>query len=298
MLPLGASLAETLELSWIPTSNLGEPSWKRTNTEIPKEMEVALLIGLTWLPRQVWLNEPGPNKSICISCGAQDMLIYDCVFSGIGTTKDQGAERIWRDPHVLYSTSPKGEVTPLHAPNSLNATDSASGKWRDLYSAVLADQGEEKNHKPIWVIGFSTIQNDKYLEAVEYVIPSHEKSVGAESILLSIKAWQKSASKLIQTLMPLLSASKSRKLSPEARSLIDSWRPHIEGLTCNHLNNMQFREYALSDANVENERKTAGLIADSIAPGISLAAEQKREGVKRLIPTFKLQNNSHDSSHS
>ncbi|MEW6114102.1 MAG: type I-E CRISPR-associated protein Cse1/CasA, partial [Thermodesulfobacteriota bacterium] len=101
-IPAGVSLAETLRLSWRPVSNLGMPAWERSDSQLPKTGEVSLLMGLTWLPRHVWLDDPEEAHSPCMSCGQKDEVVLQCTFAGIGSTKTDEGEpgRVWRDPHV------------------------------------------------------------------------------------------------------------------------------------------------------------------------------------------------------
>lgn len=57
VIPLGVSLAATLRLSWLKVSCLGTPAWETPEMKLPREGAVALLMGLTWLPRRVWLGK-------------------------------------------------------------------------------------------------------------------------------------------------------------------------------------------------------------------------------------------------
>jgi len=61
VIPLGSSLEETLLISWrkIEDTHLGTPAWENPIVSLPTNGTVPLLTGLTWLPRRVWLDDPG-----------------------------------------------------------------------------------------------------------------------------------------------------------------------------------------------------------------------------------------------
>ena len=69
-LTLGASLAETLRVSWrkVFVDDLGTPTWEKSDLSLPS-WRCSLLLGLTWLPRRVWLDDPVEPAAPCISCG-------------------------------------------------------------------------------------------------------------------------------------------------------------------------------------------------------------------------------------
>ena len=168
VIPVGKSLAATLRLSWRKVSGLGTPAWEEPDIRLPNKGEVPLLTGLTWLPRRVWLDEPDEPEANCTSCGSREHLIRHCVFAGVGSTKaDEGSMgRIWRDPHVIYQQNSRGEVTSLHASDALAAADASAGQWAKIIAGIVRNK-ESPEGTIAWVVGFSTVQNDKYLEAME-----------------------------------------------------------------------------------------------------------------------------------
>ena len=242
VIPKGVSLAATLRLSWQRAADLGMPVWEGADRGLLKTAHVPLLAGLTWLPRLVWLDDPGEPEADCISCGRRESLIRQCVFAGIGSTRTDSGEpaRIWRDPHVLYTTSAKGDLS-LHARDALGTPDAAAGQWGKTLAEMLRKQNAPGAPPPsipdclaaggnAWVVGFSTVQNDKYLEATESVVPFHS-SVAIEQIQGSIEKterWQKEGSKLASKAKPRKGRAGSRK-HVEIRSLVDAIRPHVEG---------------------------------------------------------------------
>jgi CRISPR type I-E-associated protein CasA/Cse1 len=160
VIPLGSSLAETLRLSWRQVSfpNLGIPAWEKPDLQLSRTGEIPLLTGLTWLPRHVWLGNPTEPKANCISCGHREQLIHHCVFVGIGSTKSEG-NRLWSDPHVIYD----GKEVVVKPGNALGASDGAAGQWAKIIAGI---QRSKKANVPrkLWVVGFDTVQNDKYLD--------------------------------------------------------------------------------------------------------------------------------------
>ncbi|MCX6344598.1 MAG: type I-E CRISPR-associated protein Cse1/CasA, partial [Armatimonadetes bacterium] len=165
LIAIGASLAETLLLSWRRTDVLGKPFWEQPLYQLP--LEIPLLTGLTWVPRRVWLDEQSEPMAACNSCGRLDQLVRQIVFAPIGSQKTLPDEpsRIWCDPHIVHGE--KG--ISLHATDALGNSDAAAGQWSRIVSGILRER--RFNHK-IWVVGFATVQNDKYLEAKACTIPS------------------------------------------------------------------------------------------------------------------------------
>jgi len=153
LIPIGNSLQQTLRLSWQKASELGTPSWKNPDQRLPKTGKVPLLVGLTWLPRRVWLGSPEEPKANCISCGQTELLIRYSVFAPIGSQKtdEGGSGREWRDPHVIYQTSGKGIVSSLHASDALDASDAAAGQWTNIVAGILGSQKAEGGNK-LWIL--------------------------------------------------------------------------------------------------------------------------------------------------
>ena len=136
VVPVGVSLAETLDFSWrnVPDVDLGTPAWEEPDLSLPTHGDVPLLVGLTLLPRRVWLDNPQEPEANCISCGRKELLIRQCVFAGIGSTKtnEDGQGRVWSDPHTISDS--KGVLKPS---NALGAADAASGQWTKIAAGIL-----------------------------------------------------------------------------------------------------------------------------------------------------------------
>ncbi len=143
------------------------PAWEEPDLSLPTYGNIPLLVGLTSLPRRVWLDNPQEPEAKCISCGRKEFLIRQCVFAGIGSTKtnEDGQGRVWSDPHTISDS--KGVLKPSIA---LGAADAASGQWTKIAAGILGGK-IPRGERCFWVVNFSTVQNDKYLEAMEYEIP-------------------------------------------------------------------------------------------------------------------------------
>jgi len=163
VVPIGATLAVTLRLSWqsITHSDLGTPTWEKPEGELTPTGDVPLLTGLTWLPRRVWLEDPTEPAEKCISCGRKELLIRKCVFAGLGGMKEKTFE--WKDPHV---------IPDLSNSNTLDSADASAGDWAEITRALLKKQ-KTVSRKKWLVVDFATVKNDKYLEATarELVLP-------------------------------------------------------------------------------------------------------------------------------
>ncbi len=148
VIPLGASLAETLRLSWRKVSvyDLGTPTWESLDLSLPQRGNVPLLLGLTWLPRRVWLDDPVEPAATCISCGRKEPLIRQCVFAGIGSTKTEADAkgRVWCDPHTISD----GEDV-IKPSDALGATDAAAGKWAEIAAGIFGSQKAGPNNKVV-----------------------------------------------------------------------------------------------------------------------------------------------------
>jgi CRISPR type I-E-associated protein CasA/Cse1 len=153
VLPVGGSLAETLRLSWrkVAGSDLGVPAWEKPDLNLPKHGNVPLLMGLTWLPRRVWLDDPEGPEGNCIACARRGMLIRQSVFAGLGSAKAAG--RVWKDPHTI------GEGDAVVRPSdALGAPDAAAGGWARAVERILAGRRPPDGAR-LWIVGFATDQN-------------------------------------------------------------------------------------------------------------------------------------------
>ena len=279
VIPVGVSLAETLRLSWRPVSDLGIPAWEKPDLELPRTGKVPVLMGLTWLPRRVWLDNPEKLESDCISCGCRERLLRLSVFAPIGSTRTpEGVPgRIWRDPHVVYAASAKGEVSSLDASDSLRAADASAGQWAKIIGGIMREAGQGQGEK-VWVVGFSTVKNDKYLEAREWLMCCpHSCDEVAESIA-KFDRWQKEGGRLGK----LLTRSE-----PQGVATIAAIRPHVEDRVSAKVGDLiAGSDEAWKDAASEY-RPMMETIANSLSPGFTVAALQRRRKIAGAIPNMR-----------
>lgn len=279
-IPLGLSLAQTLILSWRHKSVFGTPSWEKPDQRIPKTGEVPFLTGLTWLPRRVWLDTPDKNESTCISCGRKEQLIRQCVFAGIGSTKanEEEPKRIWQDPHVIYDTNSKGETLSLHANDVLGASDVAAGQWARILSGIIRNYEMLRFVNRIWIVGFATVQNDKYLEAMEWVLPPLPSSLNIIASSGQIEQWQKEGRDLRKRV------GRSRTIRIAAISGI---RPHVEGRVSSRISELLAGgDDVWSQAAFEYQPMIKA-ISKSISPGFTTAAVERRQQIEKIMPDMR-----------
>lgn len=195
-IPMGASLAKTLTLSWHQRKNLGAPQWLDPAIGLPRQGAIPLLVGLTWVPRRVWLMDPNAEPAKCISCGTHCKPIKQIVFAPIGSQKttDDELGRIWRDPHVIYTVVKGKDPQSMHGADALKSTTGASLQQLNVMQGILQDAEQlcpgypdgvspEDHMKQIFVVGFATVQNDKYLESLAWNMPAPDSFKNLESAL-------------------------------------------------------------------------------------------------------------------
>jgi CRISPR-associated protein Cse1 family len=284
VIPIGSSLADTLLLSWcnIPHPNLGTPTWENPGLELPQEGGVPLLTGLTWLPRRVWLGDPEEPEARCIACGLRDRLVRQCVFGGIGSTRsdEKGQGRVWNDPHVVRDG--KDVVKPG---NALGAPGAAAGQWAKILNGALNSHRLKRAPKA-WVVSFATVQNDKYLEAMDFELPldgASDRDAIQEITAKRIELWWEEAAKLPRKAKPRKASRKHTEIPP----VIAGIRPHIE----NRVFSMADELMAGSDDSWERAAREystmMATVAGSLSPGYTTAAVQRRRQLGRVMPDLK-----------
>lgn len=287
-IPLGSSLAETLLLSWqiIANSNLGMPAWVQPNVKLPTDGAVPLLTGLTWLPRRVLLDDPG-EEAACISCGSIVPLIKQCVFAGIGSTKSDGGGtgRVWIDPHIITDGT-----DVIRSSNALGVPDAASGQWSRILGGVLR-RSKVSGQERLWVVGFATVQNDKYLEAMESEISLSNAS--SEHVIQEniekIQRWQEECRSLFRKI--------KTKETITRKSVVASIRPHVESEVSE---NAGVLLTAGGDAWEQASRAYSPLmaaVAQSLSPGFTASAVQRRKQIASIKPDIREQTKEHRKSH-
>jgi len=283
VIPVGASLAETLRLSWRRASDLGTPAWEKPDLQLPKTGQVPLLTGLTWLPRRVWLSNPEEPETTCISCGCSKRLIRRSVFGTIGSTKKRG---VWRDPHVLYATSSKGEVTSLHASDALGTSDSAAGQWARITAGMLQSNVVGNDRTSVWIVGFSTVQNDKYLEAMERTVSFPMSPSEIQKSIEKIERWQKEGSALARKIQPRSDKKSSRK-HVEIPPMLAAIRPYVEGSVSSKAGELIAGTDVAWQQAAEEYRPMMAMIAKSLSPGFTTAAVERRRQIARVAPDMR-----------
>src|SRR3972149_4041641 len=278
VIQLGSSLEETLLLSWrkVLGSNLGTPAWEKPDTQLPKKGEVPLLTGLTWLPRRVWLdNLEGPEAN-CISCGRKEHLIRQCVFAGIGSTKTEGdgQGRVWNDPHVIYDS--KDVLKPS---NVLGSPDAAASQWAEIMGGILRGQGDDWKSK-LWVVGFSTVQNDKYLEAMEcqITLPMAPDNQKHRECIEKIERWEKEGRGL---------GRKIGRSKVEGSTAIAFIRPHVEAEVSNRVGELVSGDDSAWEQAAGEYSPMMAVIARSLSPGYTTAAVQRRKHIAGIKATMQ-----------
>lgn len=287
VIPVGVSLAETLWFSWRRTANLGTPAWEKPDAQLPKAGEIPLLLGLTWLPRRVWLENPEETKADCVSCGRSERLIRRCVFVGIGSTKTEadGPGRNWRDPHVIYGQSSKGDVISRHASDAIGTSDAAAGQWSKIVAGVLGEQ-KMNDRSSLWVVGFSTVKNDKYLEAMEYLIPCPCSLQQDQETIAKFERWQKEGTSLVRKLQPRNEKKSSRK-HIEIPPALASIRPHVEDRVSAKVGKLiAGTDEAWAQAAAEYG-PLMNMIARSLSPGFTTSAVQRRKQIANVLPDMR-----------
>ncbi|MCX5891211.1 MAG: type I-E CRISPR-associated protein Cse1/CasA [Deltaproteobacteria bacterium] len=275
VIPLGSSLAETLWFSWrqVSSPNLGTPAWEKPDSQLPKTGEIPLLTGLTWLPRRVWLDNPEGPEAHCISCGRKEQLIRQCVFAGIGSTKSDG-DRIWRDLHVIRDS--KDMV--VKPGNALGAADAAAGQWAWIMAGSLRGQKTDGKTR-LWVVSFATVQNDKYLEAIEYEIPFPGTSDGqkVQENIEKIEIWQKEGKGL---------GKKIGRSKVEGSALIAAIRPQVENEVSAQAGALISGGEDAWEQAAREYRPMMAAIAKSLSPGYTTAAVERRKQIANVKPNM------------
>lgn len=285
VVPIGVSLAETLRLSWrkVSDTELGTPAWEEPDGTLPKHGNVPLLAGLTWLPRRVWLDNPDEPAADCIACGRREPLIRQCVFAGIGSMKEAGDSegRVWNDPHTVGEG--EGVVKPSSA---LAAADAAAGKWAEIAAATVRG-GTPGSKTRLWVVSFATIQNDKYLEAMEFNIALPDAPAGrnVEETINKIERWQKESWKLVGRATPKEATLGRRHL--EIPPIMAAIRPQVEATISAEAGELIPASPGAWEQAAREYTPFMTAIAKSLSPGYTTAALQRRREIEQLRPEMQ-----------
>lgn len=271
-IPLGSSLAQTLWFMWRPLEGkeLGTPAWEEPHLKLtaPSD-EIPLLTGLTYIPRVIWLEEPAEPEAPCISCGRKTLLVRQIVFEGVKSPNSLQ----WNDPHIIVEER-KGRIDTFHTKDVLSAFESSLGQWINILSALIKRSKTQEKIK-IWVVGFTTVQNDKYIEAVEFFFSLPPSPLG-EEITIALDRWEKNWKRLEKSLKE---KTRSENLS---KNQLWNIRPQVEHTL--YINADKF----LADA--ENFRTLADeeyihmtrVVAKSLFPSLPLTALKNQQNIASL----------------
>jgi len=292
VIPVGESLAVTIRLSWRQAGDLGTPAWEKPHLKLPKTGEVPLLTGMTWLPRRVWLSNQEQSESKCISCGCKEKLILSSVFAGVGSTKtdEDGPGRIWRDPHVIYEQSSKSDVISLHARDALGGADAAAGQWAKIMSGII----RENEGIRAWAVGFSTVQNDKYLEAIELLTPFSSSPDQSKSFIAKIEQWQQETWRLASKVKKVLSENEKgfSREHKEIQPALAAFRPHVENQVLEKVGELLAGGDEAWEEAAREYRPMMDAISKSLSPGFTSAAVQRRQKIANTIPDMRTKTES------
>ena len=293
LIPVGRSLAATLRLSWRGVSRLGTPAWEDPQIPLPTQGEVPLLTGLTWLPRRVWLDTPDEPEGNCISCGGGGRLIRHCVFAGVGSTRTVEGRigPTWHDPHVIYDQNSKGQVTSLHGSDALSTADAAAGRWAKTLAGVVR-YNQPPEGTIAWVVGFSTVKNDKYLEATECFFPFPRSTEQIEPFIERIQQWQRQS--LDRRCRPKEKSSSRKHV--EIPAALAAIRPHVENTVSASAGELLAGADEAWEHAAREYRPMMQIIAKSLSPGFTTAAVQRRQQIAGVMPDMRQPTQPNDKS--
>lgn len=286
VVPMGDSLAATLQLSYRTTKlALGTPEWETPVNKLPLKGEVPLLMGLTWLPRSVWLGDLERSESICALCGRKERGIRRCVFDGKGTSRTDG--RLWCDPHVVYDTTYDDKAMPLQTGDALGRTDAASNHWAKTIAGIVGGQGSGIDQN-FAVVGFSTVQNDKYLEATDWMVVGTGSSQKDQASAAKFERWNKQGATLARQIC-LKEKASSRETPVELRSSVDAIRPEVEARVCSRAGELLTGDDVAWEQVARDYRPMMEVIAGALAPGFTTRSLTRRIEIAGVLPNMKAQ---------
>lgn len=282
VIPSGQSLAETLRLSWQSVLEIGIPAWEKPDMKLPENCNISILTGLTWLPRCVWFDNPKGKIAACISCGRIGPLIHKCEFAGLGS--QQHKSLIWCDPHVIYDVNSKDEDA-LCANDTLSTANALAAQWAIITLGIL--NRKNNNVRTLWVIGFATVQNDKYLEAKEFTIHLPGLQL-LRAAIGKIALWQEKSqsNKLVGRMKP--KTKDSHRKHVELSSMISSIRPHIETIISTKMDELLTSATAAWQEAANLYKPMMDAISKSLSPGFTTESVRRRLLIASTIPDFKI----------
>jgi hypothetical protein len=212
-------------------------------------------------------------------------LIKRCVFAGIGSAKGDptGPGRVWRDPHIICSPSSTGELTSIHAADVVASSDAAASQWVRIAAGLILRQEDLGQASKLWVIGFASVKNDKYVEAFELVVPGPFTTDQPENSIAKLDRWRNEGFCLARKARP----PKDKRDHSELPPAIAAVRPHVEALVFDNARDLLTDADAAWQSAAEEYRPMMAAVADSLAPGFTLAALRRRKQIAGAIPDMR-----------
>ncbi len=278
VVPWGKSLFDILLVNWTECTNIGEPSWNHTSPLLNDDDDIPLLVGLTLLPRKVWLHEPDSTSEFCIGCGRREPLIKAIEFQTAG--KQENVK--WNDPHVVYVEGNKRR--------SLRAEDlTRAGRFRmdrscpDLLARIVEASSTVTS---LLIVGFAT-NKAKNIDVWERFVELPRESNKSTFF----QQWQDRAKGIEAWLRKIIRGKrKPRKNDIQvAVSAIFGIRPHVESEVSE---NAGVLLTAGGDAWEQASRAYSPLmaaVAKSLSPGFTASAVQRRKQIAGVRPDIREQ---------
>ena len=173
--------------------------------------------------------------------------------------------------------------TPLM---SWGLADAATSQWTKIMTAILETQKEQDTGGNVWVVSFATVQNDKYVEAMEYVVPLPRSPHQTEDSIERFERWKKEVSILVSEARPGNKNSSFRKAIhfPPFTSAI---RPHVEERAFARARELlSGKDTAWEDVGTEFPPMMAA-VAKSLYPGFTTASVQRRQDISGISPDIR-----------
>jgi CRISPR type I-E-associated protein CasA/Cse1 len=277
VIPLGASLADTLVTNLTPQEKLGVPAWLESEIRQPESEDVPILTGLTVLARRVWLHDP-ETEDTCVNCGAKETsLIHTCEFQTAGELRNDS----WDDPHVVYL-----DQTPRKAVRAPDLT--AAGKfrldrpWAGLVArfAETGKFGSEDKLMSLLIVGFAT-GKAKNIDVWERSIDMPSKQSIQGELSSTIEIWQKEAWRIEKRIQRIC------RSEVEAKAVVSSTRPHVEHRVSTDTCQLASGSEEEWQKAAEEYRPFMRKIARSLSPGFTTAAVERRREIGFTVPDMR-----------
>jgi hypothetical protein len=278
VVPWGTSLLKTLLANWAQCSLLGTPAWVQPTIRPAPDEVVPLLTGLTLLSRRVWLHDPSAPPGMCVGCGARERaLIRTCEFQTAGKQQND----LWDDPHVVYL-----DKTPRKAAKAPDPT--AAGKfrmdrpWAELLARISETYRFEPGHRStaLLIVGFATDQA-KNIDAWERTIavPTGTPIKGMSAFLL--QQWRKEGGRLEKWIERIV------RSKAEGAAAIAAIRPQVEDSVSAKAGELIASDAGAWEQAAREYRPMMEMVAQSLSPGFTTAAAQRRRQIARVTPDMQ-----------